>query len=79
MIILDVRTQEEYAEGHAFQSINVPLNTFVEYVSHLNVPKETEFIVCCESGMRANYALDVLTKMGFTHVTNAGSWRAISV
>lgn len=76
-MLIDVRTQEEYITGHASNSVHIPLDILAEEVVRQNIPKETPIAVCCESGGRSSYACMILEQLGFTRVTNAGSWRNI--
>lgn len=76
-MILDVRTKEEYEMGHVADSINIPLDILSTEIIKQDIPKETPISVCCESGGRSSYAVILLQKLGFTQVTNAGSWRNI--
>lgn len=74
-IILDVRTKEEFEQGHASESINVPLSDLDAYIQTLS--KDTPIVVVCESGGRAMMAVLFLQQRGFTQVTCGGSWRDI--
>lgn len=72
-LILDVRSKEEFAGGHAKGSVNVPLNQLPNYMKKLK-NKEQVIITCCASGMRSGSAKGLLESAGFTNVHNAGSW-----
>ena len=70
-ILMDVRTQPEYASGHIPTAINVPLPTVGQ-----NLPSEEKgalIIVYCQSGGRSRAAKAVLEKLGFTRVMDFGS------
>jgi phage shock protein E len=71
--IVDVRSAEEFAGGHAPQSENVPLAELQYRVGELN-PNQ-HIIVCCASGTRSSMARRLLRRRGFERVLNAGSWR----
>jgi rhodanese-related sulfurtransferase len=43
--LIDVRTKEEYAEGHIPNSINIPLQDFKDSIKKMNLPLDTH-IVC---------------------------------
>lgn len=69
IIILDVRTKEEYNEGHLKNAINIPvdiINTFEES------NKDKEIIIYCRSGVRAGTAMNELHKMGYTNLYTFG-------
>lgn len=70
-IIIDVREIEEYNNGHAANAINIPvgdINSTNELLASL--PKNSQIIVYCRSGVRAGKALKKLQQMGFTNITN---------
>lgn len=76
MIYLDVRTPEEYAEGHVPGAINIPVQTLVEDAESQISDKSTEIQVYCRSGARAEAAKQALNSLGYSNVTNQGgiSW-----
>lgn len=71
-ILLDVRTEEEYEEGHAEPSINIPLDRLIEDFTRLN--KEVPVVVVCQSGIRSEHAAAFLQQKAFREVVNGGSW-----
>lgn len=70
-VLLDVRTSQEYMEGHVPESKNVPLQT-IEKITALVKNRETPLYVYCYSGARSNQAVQLLQRMGYTKVTNIG-------
>lgn len=74
-ILMDVRSQAEYASGHAPGSINVPLNTLSTEL-HKYSPNQT-IVVCCASGTRSAMARKILQKNGFKETYNAGTWKTL--
>ncbi|MEG0239155.1 rhodanese-like domain-containing protein [Anaerorhabdus sp.] len=70
VVILDVRTPEEYAEGHIEDSINIPLDEIETRFEELN--KEDTILVYCRSGNRSKSASNLLVKQGFTHIFDFG-------
>jgi len=70
-VLLDVRTPQEYAEGHIPGSRNVPLQT-LETAPNLPEGKDTPLYVYCYSGARSRQAVSVLRQLGFSRVTNIG-------
>lgn len=78
IILLDVRTPEEYREVHIPHSISLPLNELKSGITKAAKNKDAEIIVYCLSGMRAAQACRQLAYMGYTNVSNMGgiqSWR----
>lgn len=70
-VLLDVRTSEEYREGHVAGSKNLPLQSIANVTSITN-RKDTPLFVYCHSGSRSRQATSMLEKMGYTNVTNIG-------
>lgn len=70
-ILLDVRTREEYKEGHISGSKNIPLQSLNEITTFVN-KKETPLFVHCLSGGRSRSATEMLKQMGYTNVTDIG-------
>ena len=70
-VLIDVRTPEEYSEGHIPESRNVPLQTLDRVVNFVK-NKDTELFVYCHSGARSRQAAAMLGRMGYTRVNNIG-------
>ena len=70
-VLLDVRTPQEYREGHIPGSINVPLQT-LDKVRLVVENKDAELFVYCYSGARSRQATAMLQHMGYTEVQNLG-------
>lgn len=71
-VIVDVRTAEEYNEGHIESSINIPLQTMGDSIESLKHYEKV--IVICRSGKRSAKAKAELEEAGFTNVYNGGGW-----
>ena len=70
-VLLDVRTPQEYREGHIPGSKNVPLQT-LDKVRSVVENKDAELFVYCYSGARSRQAMATLQHMGYTNVQNIG-------
>ena len=70
-VLLDVRTPQEYGEGHIPGSVNVPLQSLGGEES---VPawKDAPLFVYCHSGARSRQAVDILARMGYLNAKNIG-------
>ncbi|MBJ2329292.1 rhodanese-like domain-containing protein [Schaalia cardiffensis] len=70
--LIDVRTPEEFADGHLKGATNIDFNgpDFAEKISELD--KDGEYTLYCRSGRRSGLALEAMKAAGFTKVTNAG-------
>ena len=73
VLIVDVRTPQEYAEGHIANSINLPLDQLKEVASNKLPDKEQSIYVVCRSGNRSSQAQDILESIGYTSITDIGS------
>jgi len=67
-IMLDVRTAEEYAEGHIKGAVLIPVQVLETRLSE--VPKDKQVYVYCHSGVRSARASKMLIKHGFTNIEN---------
>lgn len=63
-LILDVRSAEEYAEGHVPKSENIPYQDLQNHVEKLN--KYTKIYIYCRLGGRAQRASEILNSLGIT-------------
>ena len=70
-VLLDVRTPQEYREGHIPGSQNVPLQQ-LDKVEEVTENKDTVLYVYCRSGARSRQAVSLLRAMGYTNVHNIG-------
>lgn len=70
--LIDVRTPQEFAEGHLDGAVNIPVESpsFAAQVDAL--PRDGEFLVYCRSGRRAELAIEYLESRGMSAV-NLGS------
>lgn len=63
--LLDVRTPEEFAEGHIEGAILIPVQVLNDNLSKLQRAKGGKIIVYCHSGNRSVAASRILVKNGF--------------
>ena len=76
-VLLDVRSPQEYREGHIPSSQNVPLQQ-LDKVEEVTENKDTVLYVYCHSGARSRQAVSLLKHMGYTNVHNIGGIAAYS-
>lgn len=78
-ILVDVRTPQEYRNGHVPGAINIPVQELDARVGELGVYRDTELVLYCETGMRAGHAERMLQQQGFTQIRSLdgdmGAWR----
>lgn len=75
-VVVDVRTAEEFSEGHVSGSVNIPLDQLQAKIQELK--KNDKIVVCCRSGNRSGQAMHFLQAQGFTAVINGGSWQNVN-
>ncbi len=70
--LIDVRTPEEYAAGHLFGAVNIPLSEFQQNLAKWTprLPKDVPIILQCGVGGRSAQAAAILLQAGFTNVLN---------
>lgn len=71
-IILDVRTQAEYNQGHIPNAICIPNETIDENVVNKLPDKNQMILVYCRSGNRSKQAAEKLKKLGYTNLIEFG-------
>jgi phage shock protein E len=72
-IVIDVRTPEEYREGHVDGTTNVPLAELSRRIREVAPDKKAPVAVHCRSGNRSAKAKQELEKLGYTNVKDLGS------
>ena len=70
IILLDVRTEEEYKERHIPDAVNIPLSELESRIGELDKYKSKKIIVYCKTGSRSRTASEILVQHGFEHVYN---------
>ena len=71
-IILGVRTQEEYSQGHIPNAILIPHYSISDESKEILKDKEQLILVYCRSGNRSKVAAEALTELGYTNVVEFG-------
>ncbi len=71
-VILDVRTEEEFAEGHIADAILIPDYAIKEKAESMLTDKNQVILVYCRSGRRSKLAASELVTLGYTNVKEFG-------
>ncbi|MCK5877097.1 MAG: rhodanese-like domain-containing protein [Candidatus Marithrix sp.] len=69
-MILDVREDSEYSQGHILNSIHIPLSTLPNKLGRLEKYRSKPIIASCRSGNRSGRACGILKKNGFENLHN---------
>ncbi len=69
-ILIDVRTAEEFAEGHIAGAVNIP----VDYIEGrlAEIPTDIPVVVYCRSGNRSARAASILVDNGYSEIYDLG-------
>jgi rhodanese-related sulfurtransferase len=76
VLLLDVRTQEEFSQGHIDGAVLSPYDALES--SFKEQDKARPIVVYCRSGNRSSIALKTLSGMGYTNLSDFGGigrWR----
>ena len=71
-IILDVRTQEEYDQGHIPGAILIPDTEIEARAENELTDKDQLILVYCRSGRRSKLAAEILVELGYTNIREFG-------
>lgn len=80
--IVDVRTAQEYADGHIPGAINIPLESIGSDKPAELTDTDADLIVYCRTGVRSKQASDKLVELGYQHVNDMGGivdWKGETV
>jgi phage shock protein E len=72
IVLVDVRTVEEFATGYVAGAINIPIDDIATTFESQISDKDTRLFIICRSGNRSALASEQLKKMGYTNITDIG-------
>ncbi len=75
-MLVDVRSQSEFASGSAKGAFNIPLETIQNQLAKFK--NKSHIVVFCRSGNRSGQAKAILNQLGITNVTNGGTWNGVA-
>lgn len=78
-LVVDVRSPEEFANGHVAGSINLPLGDLARLACSALPRRDAPVILCCISGARSDMATQWLRAQGYTQVSNGGGVGAVAL
>jgi len=70
--ILDVRTQEEYDQGHIPGAVVISHEEIEEKAEDVLTDKDQLILVYCRSGRRSKIAAEALVELGFSNIKEFG-------
>ncbi len=71
-VVVDVRTQEEYEEGHIKDAVLIPVDTIEKEAGKVLTDKSAVILVYCRSGNRSKTASEALINLGYLNVYDFG-------
>ena len=74
VIVIDVRSKDEWDSGHIEQAIHIPHTEIGNRIGEVTDDKDSKIVVYCAVGGRAGRAKTKLEELGFTNVENAGGY-----
>jgi rhodanese-related sulfurtransferase len=66
--LLDVRTPEEWSEGHHKKAILIPISNFVSELPKLVLDKTSKILIYCKKGIRAEATAKIAERLGYKNV-----------
>jgi rhodanese-related sulfurtransferase len=78
LVVLDVRKENEFAEGHLPEAMNLPLGDMTDPATMANIQDDHNLYVHCAGGYRSVIACSLLKRQGIHNLRNiSGGWNAI--
>lgn len=78
LVVIDVRREPEFADGHIRGAINIPLDEMTDPASMANIEDDHNVYVHCAGGYRSVIAASLLKRQGIHNLRNvAGGWNKI--
>lgn len=68
MLLIDVRSPQEYKESHLEGAINLPLYDIEQKAQEQIKRKDTPIIIYCQSGSRSRRAMQILRQEGYENL-----------
>ena len=77
VVLLDTRTEKEYARGHVDGYRNIPVDELRDRVTE--IPRGKDVYLMCQSGLRSYVAYRILDQLGFVCYNYSGGYRFYEV
>jgi phage shock protein E len=73
VILVDVRTLEEWNQGHHPSSIHIPIDRLVFDLENTIPDKTSPILFCCKRGIRSEGAAVIAKNLGYENISYTGS------
>jgi len=77
VLLVDVRSAEEFAEGHLDGAVNIEWDQTDALIAAIGTDKQRQVVFYCRSGNRVNKSMAVLETYGYTNIFNATGFEAL--
>ncbi len=81
-VILDVRSEQEFLQGHIQGALNIPYNQLIQHKALIEKYKTEDVVIYCRSGRRARIAYQTLQDLGFNQLMDLRGhinlWQALN-
>lgn len=74
VVVLDVRSREEYLDGHIPEAILLPNTEIKDKIEQLALTSDQIIVVYCKSGNRSRQAAETLVALGYTNIYDFGGF-----
>lgn len=76
-LIIDVRTPEEFNQGHLDNAVNIPYERISSEFTKQKIVKDQDVVVYCRSGRRSGIAQASLIELGYSNIHNGGGYEQL--
>jgi phage shock protein E len=76
-LLVDVRSKEEFDQGHLDNAINIEWNKTDELIAAIGSDKQRQVVFYCRSGNRVGKSIVELKSKGYTNIFNATGFEAL--
>jgi phage shock protein E len=76
-ILVDVRTDEEFNQGHIENALHIPVDQIERRYEEISKDKSKDIVLYCKSGKRSGIAKTALEKLGYVNLYNAGGYTSL--
>lgn len=77
-VLVDVRTEGEFAAGHIEGALWLPLDRLERDITGAVPDTARPLILYCRSGARSGHACTIVSRLGYGNATNGGGYRALA-
>lgn len=77
VLVVDVRSAEEFAEGHLDGAINIEWDKYDDLIAAIGEDKQRQVVFYCRTGNRVGKSIKELESRGYTNIYNATGLEAL--